>query len=728
MHKQFGKPGKVVLGAVFLSAVFLLTPAAAAEKEKAHDLGQVEITAKGEKQQILVDPEKSVIDVDTYRSATIPRNASDLVKELVIMDYRGATDLVPDDDTLFMRGFSSKRFVTAIDGSTLRKTGGRRSSHIVDYALIPPFLIESVEILPGPHSALYPAKSIGGVVNFKTYEPRRYDRLKPDISLSASYGSYATQNHNLSLQGSVGDFTYDLGYQKYATDGYLRNHEADIDTVFGRFGYMLPNNGFITLTASYADADREIPVNNDPNDPESNYDSDYPVVSDASRFYEWQSPTWDKVAPYYRLNINIPSPYGTWKANAYYGEENRDYSMWEWLDRNDPSAGIRDGSWETEWRQQGGKVSNEFQLAKGHVTTIGFELEQLYDGYGDIPGWNGSTVAHDDKKRIETISGFAQHQWEILPRLTLKAGLRYEDDTIWVSNHSSSSGTIYITGRGRWIERSWSEWMPKSFLTYELDDLAESLRDTSVSVGISKIWHAPDYHGIYNPQGRPTGAWLEPEHGVGYDLVFNRRIAGNIHMKLNYAYYEIRDYIAYNRSYAKYWPRGGNVVEPGMEYKDYMINLDEVIRQGIEVQFNGNITDELGFLLGYAWQDFENQGDEPAGETELDNRPENRVTAKLTYQLFDPTCLILDYEYQDEQVIKKSEEIAPDIYEFDEIAIDSFHVFNFAVEQTLFEQWRGIHEGKLKIYVNNLFDEEYKNTSGYPATDRTVGAGISFQL
>ncbi|HMA66746.1 MAG TPA: TonB-dependent receptor [Desulfosalsimonadaceae bacterium] len=731
MGEQIAYMTRSLLPVVFLSAVFLwgtLAAAPAWAEEPVHDVGRVEITARGEDRHLYIEPQKETIVVEAYKSAAIPQNASDYLKDLPIMDYRGASDLVPDDDTLFMRGFSSKRFVTAINGATLRKSGGRRSSHIVDYALIPPFLIESVEVLPGPHSALYPAKSIGGVVNFKTSPPTRHETLKPDISVSTSYGSYATQNHNISLQGSAGDFTYDVGYQKYATNGYLRNHEADIDTFFGRFGILLPNNGHAALTLSYADADREIPVNNDPNDPESGYDGDYPRVSKASRFYDWQSPTWDKVAPYYRFHMKLPTLTGTWKVNAHYGEENRNYSMWEWADPSDHSRGIRDGSWETEWHQQGGKITNTFRLGQGHVTTVGAELEQLYDGYGDIPGWGGSSIAHDDKKRIETLSGFAQHEWEIIPRLKLKAGLRYEDDTIWVSNHSSSSGQIYITGRGMWIERSWSEWMPKSFLTYELDELAEGLRDTSVSVGISRIWHAPDYHGIYNPQGRPTGAWLDPEHGVGYDLILNRRIAGNIEMKLSYAYYEIEDYISYNRSYADFWPRGGNQVEPGMEYKDYMINLDEVVRQGIELQVNGNITDNIGFAAGYAWQDFENQGDEPAGKTELDNRPENRVTAKLTYQLFDPTCLILDYEYQDEQVTKKSEEIAPDVYRFDEIAIDSFHVFDFAVEQSLFDQWKGIHNGMLKIYVKNLFNEEYQNTSGYPATDRTVGAGISFQM
>lgn len=704
-------------------------PEEADGREGVYQAGEIQVTAERKAQTVVVAPEKTTIRVEDYKGAGIPQNLGDMVKDLVIIDYRGASDLIPDDDTLFMRGFSSKRFVTALDSATLRKTGGRRSSHIVDYALLPPFLIETIEVLPGPHSALFPGKSIGGVVNFVSREPVRYDSFKPDMTVSVSYGTYETQNHSVALQGGAGNFTYDLGYQKYLTDGYLRNGQVDIDTVFGRVGYLLPDNGYITLMASWADADRNRPTVNDPYDLDSDWDPDHPLLRKAGRiYYQWQNPTWDKESPNFRLNLKLPTPIGIWTAIAHYGEENRDNSLLVLADANDPSQGVRDGSWETKWHQQGARLANEFQLAEGHATTIGADLEQCYDGYGAVPGWNNSEWAHDDEKRIEIISGFAQHRWTITPRLKLTAGLRYEDTRIRVSNFSSSTGKVYITGRELWIERSWSDWTPKTFLTYELDDLASGLRDTSISFGVSRIWRAPDYHGDYNPQGRPAGAWLEPEHGMAYDVVFDRRLAGDVRMKLNYAFYQIKDYIASNSSYAKYTPSKNNPVTPGLEYLDYKINLEEVLRHGVELQFSGHLTDDLSFLLGYAWQHFENRGDEPAGETELDDRPANRVAGKLTYQVYAGTSVTLDYEFQDEQVVQSSEEIAPDVYRFEEIPIDAFHVVDLSIQHQLFAEWNGIRNGMVQLYINNLMNADYENTSGYPATGLTVGAGLSFQL
>ncbi|MEA2060702.1 MAG: TonB-dependent receptor [Thermodesulfobacteriota bacterium] len=169
-------------------------------------------------------------------------------------------------------------------------------------------------------------------------------------------------------------------------------------------------------------------------------------------------------------------------------------------------------------------------------------------------------------------------------------------------------------------------------------------------------------------------------------------------------------------------------VEEGLEYLDYKINLDEVVQQGIEVQLDGHLTDDLSFVPGYAWQDFENQGRELSGETELDDRAEHFFTARLTWQISPATSVTFNYEYQDEQVVKTSTETAPDVYEFEDIPIDSFDIAGISVTHKLFDEFQGLRNCRLMLYCHNLFDEEYENTSGYPGTDLTVGTGISVEF
>ncbi len=707
---------------LFISLCLFFSNVAKAEEKSDYKLDDVVVTGKNTATELSYTPEETIIDLDTYETAGVPQNIGDIIKDQPVIDFRGATDLVPGDlvdgdDTIWMRGFSSNRFVTAIDGSNLHKPGGRQTFHVMDYSLLPTFLFEKIEILPGPHSALYPGQSIGGVVNLITKTPKRYDTLKPQVSLSTSYKSYDTQNHSAYIRGGAGDFIYDTGYQKYATDGYLRNAVADIDTAFGRIGYILPSDGYVTFTVSHTSANRQIPVKNDPG--LSDYKSGDPVVTTSS-YYEWQKPEWDETAASYRINYNQPTSLGIWDLNAYYTEEE-----WERTTLRKNSTGVYDAGWEATWHQQGGKLQDTINFSDQHQTIIGTDLQQFFDSYDSK---QGSPAAFDDQKRVELISGFAQHCWQIIPRLTLTAGLRYEHADIWIDNLSSSTGKLLITGKPRWIERSFDDWLPKSFLTYELDDLATNLRDTSVSLGVSKIWRAPINFGDFNPRGMPAGAWTEPEHGIGYDIVLSRRLVNDIQLKVNYSYYEIKDYLAWNWDYAKYTPSSTNPVTPGLEYKDYIINLDKITRHGLEVQLSGHFTDDLSFYIGYAYQKFDNEGGEPAGETAVDNIAENRVNAGLRYNIFENTLLLFDYKYQDDQVVQNGEEVAPDEWVFTEIKIDDYHVFDIAIQQTIFEKWGALKNGMVKLYINNLLDEEYENLSGYPATDRTYGAALSFDF
>jgi iron complex outermembrane receptor protein len=670
-------------------------------------LEDVVVTGKRGTPGLETVPSKTVIEVDDFSVIGPTGNVQDLLKTQAIIDFRGDTDLVPDSDTLTMRGFDSKRFVMAVDGLTIQKTGGRKGSHIVDYSLLSSLPIETIEIIAGPHSALFDSKSIGGVVNVMTRPPKRRDTLKPDAKLSASYGSYNTQNYKLNLNGAVGAVTYGAGVNKNTTDGYLRNNKTDIETYSGGLGLLLPYEGYINVSSTVSDIDRQATVTNTGAD----YDSDYPVVEDCL-FDPWQEPTWDKESWATRLDYQQNLPIGRLTLGAYNSMEDRERAYYRYIDSHDPSLGVEFRSSYTRWRQKGGKLQDDYRWTGNHASTIGFDYAKLYDG-------------KDVDERIEKKGAYFQHQWNITSYLDTKLGVRNEDVTIWVSN-SQTSG---IPNRGKWIERNWNEWVPKSYTTVKMDPLAGWLRDTSFSLGISKIWRAPDNHGDYNPQGKPAGAWLEPEHGMGYDLVLNRRLWQDISLMVDYSFCRIEDYIVSNKSYARY--SGGSAGD--LRYSDYKLNLEEVHRHGVELSRGGHRTDDLSFYLTYGWQKYDNQGDEPAGRDNLDDQAEHRGTAGLRYQLFDKTALMLDYYYQSKETKEISELIDdtdPDnpIYNWRQVDNPAYNLFHFAAEQTLFRDKWHIKDARLQFYIKNLFDEEYYDSRGYPATDRTFGVTLNARI
>lgn len=666
--------------------------------DKVHKIGQVVVTAKEEKTEVSLAPLNTTIHLDDYQPMDMPLNIGDYLKDLILFDYRGESSLVPSSDTFQMRSFDSMHFVMAIDGLDLRKVGGRMNTHQVDYAYLPTFLIEKIEVLPGPHSALFPAKAFGGVVNLVTRKPRLHKSAVPDIKFSGSYGSYNSQNYNLSAQGSVDQFTYDFGYQYYNTLGYLRNSESSLNTWVGRVGYVIPSGGHIALSAGYSDQKRRLIVNNDPADPTTDYDDDYPVVT-ASRFNASQDPSWDGAGFNFRLNYEQPLAIGDFSVVAYHSEECKDIAY------------VRSGTFSdihTVWINDGAKIQDKINWAPGHTTTIEIDGERCSSGERDT----------SQEMRLAFWGTGLQHDWVIIPNLTLTLGLRYEGFRMRVNN----SGTYRISGRNDWIARDFGALLPKSFLTYKLDGLAEALRDTSISLGVSRMWRAP-----YMCFGPPVSAWLDPEEGVGMDAILSRRLFGDIQMKLSYYYYLINGFVVSN-SYAKYGRNATNPVPYGMEYSDSRINLDGMIRQGLEMEFSGNILDNLSFYLGCAYQNLRSQGDELAGTDATSNEPEYRVKAGLRYEIIPGTTLLLDYHFEDDQVNEYYEELGVDEYIFRQVAIDAYHLFDFGVSQKVFEKWGFAQKGTLRFFVNNLFNTDYEDSKGYPATDRTFGVAFSFEM
>lgn len=641
-------------------------------------------------------PMETIIDLDTFHTIGPQTSIIDVLKTRSFVDFRGDNGLDPGVDSIFLRGYDATRFVTAIDGLTIQKTGGRKSTNIVDYSLLPTFLIKEIEILPGPHSALYDSKSIGGVINMITKKPEHKESLKPDVTTTAGYGSYNTVNSTTTVEGAVQNFTYDFAYQYFSTDGYLRNSATDIATYYGRLGYLLPADGFVTLSASISDTDRQAPVNNPGAD--GDYDSDYPEAEDGA-FDPYSKPTWDGKSHNYRLNAEQPSPIGKVSFEGYTGKENRRRAYY--ANPGDTSLSVMD----TDWWQDGAKLQDEYQWSNTQTTILGFDLARLYDDGID----NGKS------ERVRKKGAYIQHNWTILPSLTAQLGLRYEDVNIWVTNMGQ------IPGRDDIVGRQWDQFVPKSFFTWNMDELASWLRDTSLSAGISKIWRAPDFHGDYNPQGKPAGVYLEPEHGMGYDLVLNRRLWNDISIKLNYSFYDIENYIAVNSTYAKYSAASAGY----LRYSDYKINLEEVYRHGLDLELGGHLLDPLSFYISYSWQDFENQGDEPAGQTELDQRAKHRISAGLCYDIFTATSLMVDYNYQSKEVIEVSEEIAEDVWNFRQVANDAYQTIDLSLRQKLFASKGFLKDAVVSVYVKNLFNEKYFDATGFPATDRTIGTTLS---
>ena len=117
----------------------------------------------------------------------------------------------------FIRGTESRHVLVLIDGVPLNNAG---ISNVPDLSQIPTSLIQRIEYIRGPRSALYGSDAIGGVINIIT------GRDKPGAEISAGVGSKGYQTYDGSFQQVLdktkitmaGNYTYTRGFDIGAKD------------------------------------------------------------------------------------------------------------------------------------------------------------------------------------------------------------------------------------------------------------------------------------------------------------------------------------------------------------------------------------------------------------------------------------------------------------------------------------------------------------------------------
>lgn len=142
-----------------------------------------------------------------------------------------------------IRGGNPNHTLVLIDG--VRVNDPAQASGEFDGAMIAPSLIDRIEVLRGPQSALYGSDAIGGVINIIT----KRGRGKPTFSLGVEAGSYGTVNTVASAAGTVGPWSFAFSGTAQRSDGFSRYGErvtrlANANNIFGVRGGELEDDGF----------------------------------------------------------------------------------------------------------------------------------------------------------------------------------------------------------------------------------------------------------------------------------------------------------------------------------------------------------------------------------------------------------------------------------------------------------------------------------------------------
>ena len=351
-------------------------------------------------------------EIDRWQSTTL----LDVMRRLPGVDVAQSGGM-GQLSSLFIRGTNPSHVLVLMDGIRLNQAG---VSGTTDLSQIPLSLVQRIEYIRGPRSAVYGSDALGGVVNIIT------TREKSGTTLNAGLGSNGYQSYDAATQQQLdedtigtlaGNYTYTKGYDVVAYGNTGMQSQQDRDgymskTLFGSLQHQFNDNvsGFVR---GYGYDNR------------TDYDAYYTAATDplvdTRQLY---NQTWDAGLRYQE------GIYATQLIGSY--SHTKDYNYDPRQGRYASSASLDDSQqYNLQW-------GNTFQLGQGSVSA-GLDWQKLTTE----PGTN--YLADGYNQRNTGLYLTAQQQ---ISDVTLEGAIRGDDNSQfgWHSTWQTSAAWEFIDG------------------------------------------------------------------------------------------------------------------------------------------------------------------------------------------------------------------------------------------------------------------------------------------
>ncbi|MFQ1964351.1 TonB-dependent receptor domain-containing protein [Aeromonas veronii] len=491
-----------------------------------------------------------------------------------------------------IRGMSGKYTLVLVDGKRLSSSNAMWRGGDFDNTPVPLGMIQRVEVIRGPMSALYGSDAIGGVINIITKQPGKTWQGAADADFKAIEGKDGGDQHRTNL-----------GFTGPLTDNLLIRMNGE---VYDRQAWTPPEAAYgIPLieakqTRNFASTLSWLV------DEQQRFELDY-LYNQDERPLDIFRKIGNKV--HSRQQQNDRNLFGlTHKGN------------WNWGDTtvmvNYESSKIDDFNDILKIHQQP-KEENNFTV-KGytnltlanHYLTLGGEYldRELVDAvsYKDI----GGKESHSQEAL------FAQDEIGLTDSLNLTLGGRYDHHGLYGSHFT-----------------------PRGYLVYEMNEVV------TVKGGVSQAFKAPASHQYTNGYSTESCGGrcsiygndkVKPETSTNYELGI---IAGEgVWETSSTLFYSDIDDMLIGKE-----PPGSQ-----KQYSDRTwYNLDKATNKGLELTGKLDLTDDINLGANYTYL----KAEDDKG-LQIINRPKHKTNAKLTWQATERVNAFVGTTYTGTQFIE----------------------------------------------------------------------------
>lgn len=366
--------------------------------------------------------------------------------------------------------------------------------------------VQKVEVIRGPASILYGSNAMAGVINLIT-KKQLEEGWKANVG--GAYGTFNTQKYYANFGYKNKKWNAFLSANHDRTDGERLNTDFKISNGYSKVAYEINNN--FNVSADFSIAQIYANDNGPVNAPAAPFNIDI---------------TRAKLA--LTLDNKFKNIDGALKIYHNFGEHT-----------------LSDGFHSTD-RNSGIMLYQTFKLFKNNSITLGSDWKQ----YGGIT--NTPPPVANQLHIINELAFYGYTQQQVFSKMTLSAGLRYENNTVYGS-----------------------ELIPMGGFSYALNN------STTIKGSVSKGFRSPTIMELYMFAPNPE---LNPERMMNYDISWLQSIFNN---KLQY-------------ELTLFWVKGTNLIQvvvPPLPAKRQ--NVGSFDNKGIEFSAKYNVSQNMVLNANY---------------------------------------------------------------------------------------------------------------------------------
>lgn len=546
------------------------------------------------------------------------------------------TGFTPYGEIINFRGLAkpvqgNERTLLLIDGYPLNNVWLGQHSISED---IPLSVIDRIEVVRGPGSALYGANAFTGVINIIT--KRGSDESLP-VKAGVKYGSFNTKAYSFFYRNSESDLKSVIDISYYKTDGdelWIENDATPPDTIVGHLSGPLSgytdgeekevNTIFVKL--KYKPATVRLLY--------SRYFMSY-GLSAVNTLIKRGNPYEN-----HRFFTGVDLNYGDFTFKTF-----ANHSVWDarinLYDRN--FAGLPDGmitAGEVLELSYGASLEYSRKLFANNNLTAGvsfnqdkLEMLEWENNYLSPEGvWQeGPEWLIDGEQDVYNTAFYVQDIWQPVDLLEMTAGFRYDQHEVYSGVFSPRLGLV-----------------------------VKPLKDTHLKLLYGEAFRAPTIDELYHSV---TTLWggnpdLEPENIQTIEAALEYSWKDKLSTRLNYFYNNITDLVARDEK-----------MDPPKLWK----NLDEAKIWGVEAEFKVIPMDMAQFEINYSYQ--------KGKDEDLLDVPENKGNFIARVYPMQKTSLFLSASYLGER----------DTYSGN--TLNALMLVNATVNYDIFKDWRASLSG-----------------------------------